>query len=55
MRSMPYIGCAFTDMLMRLNMNKRLSSKDFLEKFDTMWKEGPKVKYQNPDSWVRFT
>jgi hypothetical protein len=26
---------------------KRLSSKEFLEGYDAIWKEGPPVKYQN--------
>ncbi len=30
---------------------KHLSSEDFLKNVDKMWKAGPTVKYQNPDSW----
>lgn len=31
---------------------KRMKSKEFLEIYDKLWKEGPRVKYQNPDRWV---
>jgi len=30
---------------------KRLSSEDFLKKADKLWRAGPEVKYQHPDSW----
>jgi hypothetical protein len=30
---------------------ERLSSEEFLKLYDTLWKEGPPVKYQNPDLW----
>jgi len=30
---------------------KRLSSEEFLKKADKLWRTGPEVKYQNPDSW----
>jgi hypothetical protein len=33
-------------------MNKRLSSKEFLESLEAIWEEGPLVKYQNPDAWI---
>jgi len=33
-------------------MNKRLSSKDFLELGDALWRGDAKVKYQNPDAWI---
>jgi hypothetical protein len=32
-------------------MAKRTSSKDFLKGYDAIWKNGPTVKYINPDSW----
>lgn len=32
---------------------KNLSSEDFLKKVDGMWKPGPQVKYNSPDSWNR--
>jgi hypothetical protein len=34
-------------------MTKRLSSKDFFEVIEAIWEEGPMVKYQNPDAWIR--
>ncbi len=33
--------------------NKNLSSKEFLKGYDALWKEGPSIKYQNPDAWNR--
>ena len=36
-----------------VKMSKRLSRKDFLEFLDVILEEGPLVKYQNPDAWVR--
>jgi len=30
---------------------RHLSSEEFLKNVDKMWKTGPTVKYQNPDSW----
>jgi len=33
---------------------KRTSSEDFLRAFDAIYKEGPKVKFQNPDAWTKF-
>jgi hypothetical protein len=35
----------------KLASAKRLSSEDFLKKFDEMWQPGPTVKYRHPDSW----
>jgi hypothetical protein len=34
-------------------MNKRLTSKKFLEYVEAMYEEGPPVKYPSPDAWVR--
>jgi hypothetical protein len=34
-------------------MNKRLSSRKFLEYVEAMYEEGPPVKYPSPDAWVR--
>ena len=28
------------------------SSEQFLKGYNNLWKEGPFVKYQNPDSWM---
>lgn len=30
-----------------------LKKSSFLEKYEQIYKEGPTVKYQNPDSWMR--
>ena len=30
---------------------KSLSSDEFLKAYDTLYKEGPKTKYQNPEKW----
>ena len=32
---------------------KRLSSKEFLNGYEAIWKQGPSVKYQSPDAWNR--
>ena len=32
---------------------KRLSSEEFMKVYDSLWKDGPSVKFQNPDSWER--
>ena len=32
---------------------RRLSSEEFLRVHKKLWKEGPKVKYSNPDGWVK--
>jgi hypothetical protein len=32
---------------------EHLSSKNFLKKADTLWREGPPVKYKYPDAWQR--
>jgi hypothetical protein len=34
-------------------MSKRLSREDFLDSLEIIFEEGPLVKYQNPDAWVR--
>jgi hypothetical protein len=35
-------------------LTERMSSKKFLKSFEEMWKEGPIVKYRDPDSWLLF-
>jgi hypothetical protein len=35
----------------KIEKQKRLSSEEFLKVQESLWKEGPSVKYQNPDSW----
>jgi hypothetical protein len=37
----------------KIQKQKRLSSKEFLSVYNSLWKEGPAVKYQNPDERVR--
>jgi hypothetical protein len=32
-------------------MRKKTSSKEFLQQFEEIWKNGPPVKYSNPDTW----
>lgn len=31
---------------------RKHSGKKFLDEFDVLWQEGPKVEYRNPDSWI---
>jgi hypothetical protein len=31
----------------KMENQKRLSSKEFLKSYETLWKEGPSVKYRN--------
>jgi hypothetical protein len=35
----------------KIQRQKRLSTEEFRKIYDTLWKEGPKVKYQSPDEW----
>jgi hypothetical protein len=37
----------------KIQKQKRLSSSEFLSVYDSLWKEGPAVQYQNPDARVR--
>ena len=30
---------------------RRLTSEEFLKKADKLWREGPLVKYKDPDAW----
>jgi hypothetical protein len=34
----------------KIQRQERLSSEEFLKIYDALWKEGPKVKYQSPDT-----
>ena len=34
----------------KMENQKRLSSKEFLKSYETLWKEGPAVKYRNNGS-----
>ncbi|HMK94829.1 MAG TPA: hypothetical protein VK536_05440 [Candidatus Limnocylindrales bacterium] len=35
----------------KIQRQERLSSEEFLKIYETLWKSGPKVKYQGPDIW----
>ena len=37
----------------KIENHKRLSSQEFLKIYDTIWQEGPKTEYRNPDNWRR--
>jgi hypothetical protein len=39
--------------LTKIEKQKRLSSEEFIKVYDSLWKNGPSVKFQNPDSWER--
>jgi hypothetical protein len=32
---------------------RRLNREEFLKVYDSLWQEGPPVKYQKPDNWVK--
>jgi hypothetical protein len=36
----------------KLKKRKRLSADEFWSVYDSIWQEGPEVKYQNPNKWV---
>jgi len=38
---------AVSEAIGKIENQKRLSSKEFLKGYETIWKEGPTVKYQN--------
>jgi len=37
--------------MVKIQNHKRLSSQEFLKVYDTIWQEGPKTFYKNPDAW----
>ncbi|HUK84307.1 MAG TPA: hypothetical protein VLU95_00445 [Candidatus Acidoferrum sp.] len=37
--------------LRKRDKENRKSSEEFLKGYNAIWKEGPSVKYQNPDAW----
>jgi hypothetical protein len=39
----------------KIQKQKRLSSQEFLSIYDSVWKKGPTVQYQNPDERVRHS
>jgi len=38
----------------KIQRQKRLSSNEFRKVYDTLWTEGPKIKYQSPDAWRKL-
>ena len=43
-----------TRAIEKIKNQKRLSSEEFLKIYDTLWKQGPELKYQSPDAWRHF-
>jgi hypothetical protein len=41
--------------MIKIQKQKRLSSKEFLEVQETIWQPGPKINYKNADSWKRVS
>jgi uncharacterized protein (UPF0335 family) len=37
----------------KIEKQKRLSKEEFTKVYNSLWKEGPPVKFQHPDSWER--
>jgi precorrin-6x reductase len=37
----------------KIERQKGLSSEEFIKVYNSLWKDGPSVKFQNPDSWER--
>jgi hypothetical protein len=35
----------------KIQEHKRLSSQEFQKIYDTIWQEGPKTEYKNPENW----
>ena len=42
-----------TKAFSKIEKQKRLSSQEFLNVYDSLWKAGPSVVYQSPDGRVR--
>ena len=38
----------------KIENQKRLSTKEFQKVYETMWQEGPAIKYQNPGARERI-
>ena len=47
-----WIILGFAILVDLIDMTKRLSSREFLELADILWKGDLKIKYQNPDNWI---
>ena len=43
-----------TKAIDKIQRQKRLSSDEFRKVYDTLWTEGPKIKYQSPDAWRKL-
>jgi len=38
----------------KIQGKERLSKEEFLSVYNSLWKEGPSVRYQHPDSAARY-
>ena len=43
-----------TNAIFKIEKQKRLSSQEFLSVYDSFWKEGPSVQFQNPSDRLRY-
>ncbi len=39
--------------MLKIEKEKKLSSKEFLEVYNSLWKAGPAIRYINPDCRIR--
>ncbi len=46
-RNMKKHDAEVSEAIGKMENQKRLSSKEFLKSYETLWKEGPAVKYRN--------
>jgi hypothetical protein len=46
-RNMEKYDAEVSKAIIKMEKQKRLSSKEFLKSYETLWKEGPAVKYRN--------
>lgn len=42
-----------SEIVSKIRERKRLSSKEFLKTYNSLWKEGPSISYNNPEVRVR--
>lgn len=47
-------GEDFQRIAIKIQKQKRLSRQEFFKVYDTLRKEGPVTRYQNPDGWNRY-
>ena len=40
-----------TQIITKIQNHEKLSSQEFQKVWETIWKEGPKTAYQNPECW----